>query len=182
MFIVIFGICRLQMNIAALFSEQQSDKYSAANQQTHSVVMIHKQDIKGSLWWLEFVVFEQKSRFTMEWTNEDYIHIILHATILLHSDYSVVHICKFSNLYHVYVYCVVVISSTIYCTWLLMSEIKSTVWSVWLSKFEDKYSLQRYSSYFMRSWEGCWVCGISVHNPWFCSLKGPWIVWYYWAK
>ncbi len=42
MFIVILGICRAQMTIVTLFSEQQSDKYSAVHQQTHSVVMMHK--------------------------------------------------------------------------------------------------------------------------------------------
>ncbi len=41
MFIVILSIFRSQMNIVTLFSEQQSDKYSAVHQRTHSVVMIH---------------------------------------------------------------------------------------------------------------------------------------------
>ncbi len=41
MFIVILDICRAQMNIVTLFSERQSDKYSAVHQRTHSVIMIH---------------------------------------------------------------------------------------------------------------------------------------------
>ncbi len=42
MFIVILDICRAQMNIVTLFSERQSDKYSAVHQWTHFVIMIYK--------------------------------------------------------------------------------------------------------------------------------------------